>query len=77
MKKKIMIALGAVLVVIIAIIAVIKLNGFGSRPDATVDTMELSEVSGLVTEKGYVESVRIGYSFYTVMGDYEPISIQE
>lgn len=55
MKKKIMIALGAVLVVVIAIIVVIKFSGFGSRPEGTADIMELSEVSGLVTEKGYTQ----------------------
>lgn len=55
MKKKIMIALGIVLIVVVGVIAVIKLGGFTSRPDGTADTMELSEVSGLVLEKGYTQ----------------------
>lgn len=55
MKKNIIIALGAVLVVAIAIIAVIRFRDFGSRPEGTADTVELSEVSGLVTEKGYTQ----------------------
>lgn len=55
MKKKLMLALGAVLIVVIGVIAVIKLGDFASRPDGTTDTMELSEVSGLVLEKGYTQ----------------------
>lgn len=55
MKKKIVIALSVVLIVVISVIAVIKLGGFASRPDGTADTMELSEVSGLVIEKGYTQ----------------------
>lgn len=55
MKKKIIITLGIVLIVVVGVIAVIKLGGFASRPDGTADTMELSEVSGLVLEKGYTQ----------------------
>lgn len=55
MKKKIMITLGVVLIVVVGVVAVIKLGGFASKPDGTADTMELSEVSGLVIEKGYTQ----------------------
>lgn len=57
MKKKIMIALGVILIVcvVLGVIAVIEFGSFGSRPDGSTDTMELGEVSGLVLEKGYTQ----------------------
>ena len=55
MKNNIIIALGAVLVVAIAIIAVIRFRDFGSRPEGAAGTVVLCEVSGHVTEKGYTQ----------------------
>ena len=57
MKKKIMIVIGIIMaiVVLLSIIAIIAFNSIGSRLNGTTDTMELSEVRGLVLEKRYTQ----------------------
>jgi len=51
-KKPILIALCSIVVLAVAVVAIIKFTGFANRPDGSTDTMELSEVSGYVLEKG-------------------------
>ena len=50
-----MIALCSILILAVAIVAIIKFTGFANKPDGSTDTMELSEVSGYVLEKGYTQ----------------------
>lgn len=54
-KKPILIALCSILILAVAIVAIIKFTGFANKPDGSTDTMELSEVSGYVLEKGYTQ----------------------
>jgi len=54
-KKPILIALCSIVVLAVAVVAIIKFTGFANRPGGSTDTMELSEVSGYVLEKGYTQ----------------------
>ena len=54
-KKPILIALCSILILAVAVVAIIKFTGFANKPDSSTDTMELSEVSGYVLEKGYTQ----------------------
>jgi len=54
-KKTILIALCSILILAVAVVAIIKFTGFANKPDGSTDTMELSEVSGYVLEKGYTQ----------------------